>query len=386
MIADYPVGFGSGFGETLFNLFRGFQTQLLWSAHPYHNRPATGKERGSSIELPSPQRPRRLPTSLNLPYYPILKTQQFLALGRSVRRLSRFVHEHSIRNVVVVPVSPWILSVAASLVRKHKELNLVLFVMDDWQGHHESYGLPYSSGRRRLLREIVDRANTRFAVSHEMASHYESVFGNRWLVVHNGVDLGSVSSERSNGMGRNRAFLAGDINVFRYDAVLAFAQAIDRHNSRDAKPIEFSILGDVASEYAKQLSRLKGITLKGRQPHSTCLEAMQSADLLYLPLAFSEKARRISLYSLPTKLPEYLATGKPICFHAPRESALFQVAERFDLNPRLDSAESKALDNFLAQWSDGDSLGSTSLAQARVALSQEFDIEQLASRFQQAFV
>ena len=305
---------------------------------------------------------------------------------QSVRTLSRFITEHSIKNLLVIPVSPWILSVAASILRKNEDLNLVLLIMDDWQGHHESFGLPYSSGRRRLLREIVDRADTRFAISREMASHYEDIFGNRWLVVHNGVDLGSVHSREFNAVGANQILLAGDVNVFRYDAVLAFAQAIDRHNGKSTRPIEFSILGDVANEYFQQLSRMRGINLRGRQSHSDCLDAMQSADLLYLPLAFSEKARRISLYSLPTKLPEYLATGKPICFHAPKESALFKVAERFDLNPRLDSAEAAALDNFLATWCREESLRSNSLARAQIALSQEFDIDQLASRFQQAFV
>ena len=386
VIADYPVGFASGFGETLFNLFRGFQTQCLWNAHPHHNRPADGKERGQSIDLPSPQRPRRLPTQLQLPYYPFLKAQQFLARKQSVQRLSKFVKEHSIRNVLVIPVSPWVLSVAASILHKHEGLNLILLIMDDWQGHHESYGLPYSGGRRRLLLEIVNRANTRFAISREMASHYENFFGNSWRVVHNGVAVASIQPNESNSKGANQILLTGDVNVFRYDAVLAFAQAIDRHNRNSTQPIEFSILGEVASEYANELSRLRGVELKGRTSHSECLDAMQSADLLYLPLAFAEKARRISLYSLPTKLPEYLATGRPICFHAPKESALFQVAERFDLNPRLDSADPKTLDTFLAGWARDESLRLNSFARARVALAEEFDIEQLASRFQQAFV
>lgn len=386
VIADYPIGFASGFGETLFNLFRGFETHSLWSAHPHHNRPALGKERGQSLALPSPRRPRKLPSQLNLPYYPLLKAQQLMALKQSVQSLSRLIKEHSIRNVLVIPVSPWILSVASSILRKNKDLNVVLLIMDDWQGHHESYGLPYSSRRRRLLREMVNRANTRFAISREMASHYENVFGKDWLVAHNGVELASINSQEFNGVGRNRILLAGDVNVFRYDAVMAFSKAIDRYNNISTKSIEFSILGDIASEYSRTLSRLRGISLKGRQSHSECLDAMRSADLLYLPLAFSDKARRISLYSLPTKLPEYLATGKPICFHAPKESALFQVAERFDLSPRLDSIEEAALDGFLAQWVREDSVGWNSFAGARLALSQEFDIEQLAARFQQAFV
>ena len=200
-----------------------------------------------------------------------------MALKQSVQSLSRLIKEHSIRNVLVIPVSPWILSVASSILRKNKDLNVVLLIMDDWQGHHESYGLPYSSRRRRLLREMVNRANTRFAISREMASHYENVFGKDWLVAHNGVELASINSQEFNGVGRNRILLAGDVNVFRYDAVMAFSKAIDRYNNISTKSIEFSILGDIASEYSRTLSRLRGINLKGRQSHSECLDAMRSA-------------------------------------------------------------------------------------------------------------
>ena len=122
-----------------------------------------------------------------LAYYPLLKAQQFQAARETVRLLAEVVERNSIRNLLVVPVSPWILSAALALHRRYPKLNLVFYVMDDWQGHHECHELPYSRWRRRLLREAIDRANTRFAVSREMAAHYEQTFGKSWAVVHNGV-------------------------------------------------------------------------------------------------------------------------------------------------------------------------------------------------------
>ena len=89
--------------------------------------------------------------------------------------------------MLVVPVTPWILSAALALHKQHPKLNLVVYVMDDWQGHHECHQLPYSRWRQRLLREVIDRANVRFAVSREMAAHYEETYGKSWLVAHNGV-------------------------------------------------------------------------------------------------------------------------------------------------------------------------------------------------------
>jgi hypothetical protein len=256
-------------------------------------------------------------------------------------------------------------------------------MMDDWQGHHECHQLPYTARRQRMLAEIVHRANVRYAVSREMAEHYEESFGKSWTVVHNGVRSDSLS-HRMNGASKPRqVLLAGDVNVFRYDAVIAFAKAIERHNRGNGESIEFTVMGEVAEQHRSSLSALHAVKMLSRRSHSECLDAMKAADLLYLPLAFSKKSSRISLYSLPTKLPEYLATGRSVFFHAPKESAVFRVAERYDLTPRLATIDPTALDAFVETWSNGN--GADCNAGARTALQEEFDIDTLAARFQTAF-
>src|SRR5262245_49688234 len=150
IIADYPVGYASGFGETLFNLFKGFPSEKLWNAHPGQNAPAEDKRLGQSVRLPSPARPRWLNRRISLAYYPLLKARQFRATRDSGRLLGEVVERNSIGNLLVVPVSPWILSAALALHRRYPKLNLVFYVMDDWQGHHECHQLPYSRWRQRL--------------------------------------------------------------------------------------------------------------------------------------------------------------------------------------------------------------------------------------------
>ena len=383
IVADYPVGYASGFGETLYNLFRGFPDDKLWSAHPGHIAPATDKQRAQSVRLPSPARPRWLN---NRASYPLLKAQQFQAAREAVRLLSEVVERNSIENLLVVPVTPWILSAALALHKRYPKLNLVFYVMDDWQGHHECHQLPYSRWRRRLLREAIDRANTRFAVSREMAAHYEQSFGKSWSVVHNGVSKSSVTTETNGHKKPREVMLAGDVNVFRFDAVVAFAEAIERYNQRRSQTIEFKVMGEVAEQHRAPLSALKSAKLLSRRSHEECLDAMKAADMLYLPLAFCKRSARISLYSMPTKLPEYLASGKSVFFHAPEASAVFRVAERYDLTPRLATIDAQELDAFVEDWAEGKQNGAESLTRATNALAREFDIDTLAARFQSAFI
>lgn len=385
IVADYPVGYASGFGETLFNLFSGFPTDRLWSAHPGHLAPVEEKRIAQSIKLPSPSRPSWVPGGVSLAYYPFLKAQQFRAARDSVRLLAETVQRHAIENLLVVPVTPWILSAALEVHKRFPHLNLVFYVMDDWQGHHECHQLPYSQWRQRLLREAIERASTRFAVSREMAAHYEETFGKNWLVAHNGVPRAAFSNGHNNGVKPKRILLAGDVNVFRYDAVIAFAEAIERHNQRHGASLEFTVMGDVAAQHRASLSNLRAVRMLSRQSHAECLAAMQAADLLYLPLAFGKQSARISRYSMPTKLPEYLASGKSVFFHAPKESAVFRVAERHNLTPRLASVDREALDAFVETWANGNSHDGETSARAKNALHEEFDIERLAARFQSAF-
>lgn len=384
VIADYPIGYASGFGETLYNLFTGFPVEKLWTAHPGHTSPADEKRRAQSINLPSPSRPSWLPQQISLAYYPLLKAQQFLASKQSVQLLGEVVKKNSIKNILVVPVSPWILSAALALHKRYPTLNLIFYVMDDWQGHHECHQLPYSRRRRRLLFEVINRANVRFAVSREMAAHYEEIYGKSWLVAHNGVRKDSPVDEMPVGMKPRRIFLAGDVNVFRFDAVIAFAEAIERHNRCRENSIEFTVMGEVAEQHRSSLSALRAVRLLSRRSHSECLNAMKAADLLYLPLAFCKRSSRISLYSLPTKLPEYLASGKSVFFHAPKESAVFRVAERYDLTPRLASINPEALDTFIDMWAEGNQNGREMMLRAKSALLEEFDIERLSKSFQAA--
>ena len=385
VIADYPVGYASGFGETLFNLFSGFPSERLWTAHPGHLKANEDKRKGQSIRLPSPARPAWLPQRISLAYYPFLKAQQYSAARETVRLLSDAVQGHSIRNLLVVPVTPWILSAALAVHRKHPQLNLVVYVMDDWQGHHECHQLPYSAHRQHLLREAIERANVRIAVSREMAMHYVESYRKSWVVAHNGVRSSPLLPDMKVAGGRERILLAGDVNVFRFDAVIAFAQAIERYNQREGQSIEFTIMGEVAEQHRSVLANLRSVKLLSRRSHAECLEAMKAADLLYLPLAFCERSSRISLYSMPTKLPEYLASGKTVLFHAPKDSAMFQVAERYGLTPRLDTIDPRALDDFVAAWSKGNYHDDNTPLRAHHALREEFDLERLASRFQASF-
>ena len=72
--------------------------------------------------------------------------------------------------------------------------------------------------------------------------------------------------------------------------------------------------------------------------------------------------------------------------HAPRESAVFRLAERYDLNPRVATIGEGELDAFVTQWAEGKLSEARNDEGVKRALSTEFDLRTLAANFQSAFV
>lgn len=385
LIADYPVGHSTGFGETLRNLLRGFPEELFWNCHPSRYADGSVTQFGRNMPVETPRIPEWVPRSMRLFYQPMLKLLQEKSLCRAVCQVVQHVRSHGIKHLLCVPVSISMLRLAHGVLRRLPELKLTLYVMDDWRGHHESNRLPFTSSRARLLSSMVGRSSSRFAVSREMAACYQREFNCAWQVAHNGVEIAGIASESKpeNTPGQS-VLLAGDVNVFRFDAVLAFARALERHNQAHKSSLSLTIHGSLAEECRLPLQECSSVRLPGRVSRMDCMKAIAQADWLYLPLAFAGNARRISLYSLPTKLPEYLASGNRILFHAPPSSAVIQLAERHALRPRIATVNPAELDAFVRRWVAGHEPAST-CSDAHAALRAEFDIAALSSRFQSAF-
>jgi hypothetical protein len=385
VVADYPIGYANGFGETLFNLFTSFPTQNVFCVHPSRNNPVPSKWFGRSVPFDFPQIPAWAPRVGRNAFYPYLKWRQHAARARLVSQLHALTRQMAITHMLAIPVSPWVLDAAIKTCIACPRIKLVTFVMDDWKGHHTIFGLPYSARRKRLLSDAFCLSQTRFAISREMAELYQEEYGLSWEVVHNGIPVDAIGKTSCARSRRSRIVLTGDVNVFRFDAVYSFALAVDRYNARSQAPLRFDILGEIATDCLGKLKALQCVRLLGRQPQDQCFKAMREADFLYLPLAFLPTAHRIAHYSLPTKLPEYLMTGRPIIFHAPAKSALMRVAERNELEPTLATLDAEEIDKFVDTIATHKTTFADWPRRAQNTLTKEFDIRGLATRFQHAF-
>ena len=384
ILGDYPIGYGNGIGETLSNLLETWPDDRIFDMHPEKMQPLPGRGRGRSIPFSWPRPPAWLPAVGRLPYKPLLKIRQAAASRELVRAAAAAIREHHIDAVLTYPVTPWILFAAVQLRRAFPDVRFVFYVMDDWAGHHMCFGLPFTARRRAALAEMIATSDVRFACSHLMQRDYERRFATSWNVVHKGVQVPSALPARSD---RRiwRILYTGGMNMFRFDAVLAFAEGLRLFREQSGRDVTLTLLGpEPDAEYASALAPYSFIRTQPWVDNATCQQRMTEADFLYLPLSFAPRLERITHLAMPAKFSEYLASGTPAIFHVPRESEVFDLATQAGLSSTLDTLDPLKIRDFLVRLNSPAFDETAYQRGARRLLHDEFDETVLRLRFHNA--
>jgi glycosyltransferase involved in cell wall biosynthesis len=206
--------------------------------------------------------------------------------------------------------------------------------MDDW---------PALNSRRWLTGSVRDRARAILAqsdawvmISEELRDSMIRRYGvspKPTLVAHNPVDVDGQAApvfmpRRS---GRFRVVYAGTVQTMHADAILAVAEAI--HRLRESGiDIEMVLHTPQWCErvYEEQWRRF-GVVMGGLVPYADLNRVLRDADLLLVGLSFDPIVAHMAMYSLLTKITDYMATGVPILVCGPAGSASVNFAKRWDV-------------------------------------------------------
>lgn len=384
ILGDYPVGYTNGIGETLSNLLEPWAEAGLFQVHPAHFEPSPRWARATAWRFDVPRPPAGWPAWSSPLYQPILKARQALAQHRLVEGASALIRRHGIEAVLTYPVTPWVLFAAVRLRRAFPGVRFGFYVMDDWEGHHTCFGLPFTPQRRAALAEMVDTADVRFACSHVMKRDYEQRFNTGWNVLHKGVPIEPPSAAPP-WTGFTDILYTGGMNVFRFDAVLAFAEGLRRFRQQSGRPVTLTLLGPAPDrEYAAGLAPYDFIRTESWVNNDACQRRMARADLLYLPLSFRDTLARIANLAMPTKFSEYLASGRPTIFHVPAPSEVQNLAAQAGLPLTINSVDPPDVCDLLLRLDrEGLDLADYRLRAQRL-LYDEFDQNVLRRRLAQA--
>jgi glycosyltransferase involved in cell wall biosynthesis len=225
----------------------------------------------------------------------------------------------------------------AEKLRVRFSLPLVVHIMDDWPAVIYRGGLLSFWQRRkkdRLLQHLMNVAAARFAICQDMAEAYEVRYKKPFQWFQNAIDVAAVQR-----FVKNPLIVRSPIRVAYLGSVFPNAQLqslIDCCNAVQALhhegfPIRMEIYSPshATEQYRERLVVGAAISLQDTiVDDEVFFRTLRDVDMLVLPVNFDEHTIQYIRYSMPTKVPAYLAVGTPILVYGPAEVAQVSYAKK----------------------------------------------------------
>ena len=219
----------------------------------------------------------------------------------------------------------------AHWIAKKSKIPLVVHLAD----HSPEFQRPISANIIRSASKIV-------CITEEMKSMYERTLGRKDIeVLHNGAEkaCSDIASPPQEPFGVENpfvlCFIGSLFSNLHGDCIEDFFEAVS--DVRVKYPwIEFHLYGQrQPADFLKDLISLDGFTHHGVVPLNKKFDVMEKAHCFVIPSSFKEEKHRHYRYSFPTKLPELIASGRPILSYGPKETATNRILETINLGLRI---------------------------------------------------
>ena len=223
-----------------------------------------------------------------------------------------------------------------SAIQREFDLPLVVHFMDDWPSDYYRDGLlaPYSRARMNThLNKLVGIAAQRMAISPAMEKAYTERFGHPFEAFQNTIDVSKwsrLAKEDSGPVSKPSEILyVGSIFANAQLESLVECAELVAEMSDEGRDVRLRIASPSghAQIYQQRLKVSDAIEIEDTiRDDDTFFGRLADADLLLLPVNFEAETIRFIRYSMPTKVPAYLASGTPILAYGPSGTAQIDYA------------------------------------------------------------
>lgn len=198
---------------------------------------------------------------------------------------------------------------------------------DDWPatlyGNGELLGRANRSTQEAIAR-LIRLAPLGMVISRPMAHEYTRRYGIPFSPFVNCVDETYFAAPREETDGRPTTELVyvGALHLNRWESLRDIGAVLDRL-AGDGLAVRLTIHApekDLA-RYGRHFAHLERVRLGPSLASDEVPAALRSADVLVHIESFDEEIRRYTRYSVSTKIPQYLASGRPILGYGPAEVA-----------------------------------------------------------------
>ena len=280
----------------------------------------------------------------------------------------------------------------AVAVRRRFALPMVVHLMDDFASIIYRRGLFASIERTRmhaLLAENLSAAATCMAICTEMCEEFSRRYERPFLAFQNCVDV-----ERWQNVVRNGSAARGpDFRLLYFGSVFAnvqLASLVDLCRSVvRLRAGGLPVMLDIASP-ASHLAPHRDVLAidpairftKPTEDDGAFFAALAAADALVLPINYDAETVDFIRYSMPTKVPAYMASGTPILVYGPAGVAQVDYAAREGWGLVVSERAPQALDAALRRILCEASLRETLHRRAKTLALEHHDTARVRAKFQ----
>lgn len=216
-------------------------------------------------------------------------------------------------------VGKWVL-----FLSKRYSIPIVVHYMDNWRETAYTQDKRLFKLHKRInkqLDEMENRMSYGMVISDYMGEAYTKKYHKKYLSLMNTVSVVHIPHTNSN---KIRIVYAGGLHLGRDKILRDVAECVNKRkdytlyiytSDKDKKAYGFEFFG-------------LNVTFKDYVPHEKIVEVYKNSDVLIHIESFDPKTVEYTKYSMSTKIPEYMAAGRPIICYAPNCLAAYKYIKK----------------------------------------------------------
>jgi len=214
-------------------------------------------------------------------------------------------------------------------ISERLKIPVIIHFMDNWPEHLQWEDNPfcksYHKSMLRYLHLCLQKSNLGIAISPIMAREYQNKFGIEFGYLMNSVDQASFLCSKANDEIRNYVY-AGGLHLSRWKALKDIASSLKNNGSAQ---LSIYTSDQNRQMYEGEFGGLP-VVFYNSVEHEKIMEVYEKANVLVHAEVDNPLLSGFFKYSISTKIPEYLSTGKPVLFFGPKSIGLFQYLQEND--------------------------------------------------------
>lgn len=235
---------------------------------------------------------------------------------------------------------------------------IVIHHMDNWmhsiQWENNPLLISYKNKLRKYCKLCYTRSNLALTISEEMANVFTNEFKIKHYAIMNSIDIKKFKCQPiSNYDTTFRVTYAGGLHLKRDKALLDIANVINKLCQEGMK-IELNIFTslDNIQLYKSEFERFQCVNFHKSVSHDLVMNIYQNTDVLVHVESNLLENNEFYKYSISTKIPEYLSTGKPFIFYGPKTIYLYRFLSDNDI--AYTASDKIELENFIKKLAKKD--------------------------------